>query len=67
MELYSDHEGTELDGVKAAHDDAIGVIDDPAREKLPDRDRHEFTCEVCDETGKMVFKATLTLSSEWPS
>jgi hypothetical protein len=44
---------------------AIDALPDIARERLPNGDRAEFTVTVRDEHGSDIFRATLSLRSEW--
>jgi hypothetical protein len=60
-----DESGEELPDLEAARSEAIRVLPDIARDVLPDSDRHVFVCRVRDETGKVVFRVTLSLVAEW--
>lgn len=62
---HSDPEGIELEGAKEARNTAVSVLPDVAREELPDGDRRVFVCKVRDESGMIVFIATLSLVAEW--
>lgn len=63
--LVRDEEGTELADDQAARNEAIGVLPDIARDELPDGDRREFSSEVRDASGKVIFRATLSLVARW--
>lgn len=60
-----DEEGLECSNRKAVRDYAIGVLPGIAQEALPDGDQHELVVKVRDTSGRYVFKAVLTLVSEW--
>jgi hypothetical protein len=60
-----DNEGMELSDLKAARDAAISVLPDIAREELPDGANHDFMAWVRDASGRIVFKASLLLRSEY--
>ncbi len=62
---HRDHDGFELADLASARDEAIGTLHDVARDKLPDTDRWEMLTSVRDETGHVVFRATLSFSFEW--
>jgi hypothetical protein len=60
-----DTEGVVLADGEAARKAAIAILPDLAREELPNGDRRVFVCKVRDETGTILFIATLSLVSEW--
>ena len=60
-----DDEGTELSDIHAARNQAICVLPDIARDELPDGNHREFSSVVRDASGKIIFKATLSLAAEW--
>lgn len=60
-----DGEGYELPNAEAARKAAIDALPDMARQKLPDGDRRVFAAQVRDESGAIVYVATLTLVGEW--
>jgi hypothetical protein len=60
-----DEEGLDLSDSAMARREAIGVLPDIAREELPDGDHRAFTCHVRDESGAVIFTATLSLNAEW--
>ncbi len=63
--LIRDDEGTELVDPEAARAEAIGVLPDIARDELPDGDRREFMSEVRDVSGRIIFRAKLSLVAGW--
>jgi hypothetical protein len=64
-ERSPDSEGVELPDLEEVRKKAIGVLPDLAREELPDGDRRVFVCQARDESGTVVFIATLSLVAEW--
>ena len=44
---------------------AVDALPDMARESLPDGPNRMFRVDVRDAAGKVVFRATLELKSEW--
>ena len=52
----------DLDQVRA---EAINALPEIAREALPDGDETSFAVEARDESGRVVFKATLNFKAEW--
>jgi hypothetical protein len=60
-----DSEGIECSSHRMVQDQAIDALPDMARESLPDGPNRTFRVEVRDEAGKIVFRATLELQSEW--
>ena len=63
--LIRDDKGTELPDRHAARNAAISVLPGLARDELPDGDRRQFSSEVRDASGKVIFRATLSLATEW--
>ena len=59
--LARDDFGIELDDLDEARDQAVAILPDLARDALPDGDVHDFTCEVRNEAGRIVFRAKLML------
>ncbi|TNC06526.1 hypothetical protein FF100_34320 [Methylobacterium terricola] len=64
LTVYDD-QGQDLPGPKVARDMAHLVLPDMARQKLPDSDRRTFKASVRDESGTVLYVATLTLVGEW--
>ena len=62
-----DDDGTVLPDLEAVRREAISVLPDLAREELPDGDHHIFSCDVRDESGAVIFTASLSLKAEWKS
>lgn len=60
-----DNTGQELHDLAAARDAAIGILPDIARDVLPDGDRRDFTSSVRTEHDGVVFRAKLSLTTEW--
>ena len=58
--LHRDDVGDDLDGFDEAREQCQGLLPDIAREELPDGDLHTITCEVRDETGRVVYRGRLT-------
>jgi hypothetical protein len=61
-----DDEGQEFADRKAARKDALTALTEMAR-ALPSRhtDHNRIIASVQDETGKLIFTATLSLDVEW--
>ena len=60
-----DDDGQELPDINAARDEAIGTLFDVARDVKPAGDRRDCDTRVCDESGKVLFRARLSLTPEW--
>ena len=60
----TDETGVELDGMKAARQEAARRLAELAQEILPNDDRREVVIEVKDETGQRVLVAKLSVSIE---
>jgi hypothetical protein len=60
----TDETGVELDGIKAARQEAARRLAELAQEILPDDVRRELVIEVKDETGQRVLVAKLSVSIE---
>src|SRR3954470_13225017 len=59
-----DETGVELDGIKAARQEAARRLADLSPEILLDDDRRDVVIEVKDETGQRVLVAKLSVSIE---
>jgi flagellar hook-associated protein FlgK len=57
---FVDKEGTELDDVEDARDEALETLGEIAKDKLPENDRRDFVLTV-REGGRKVLTATLSL------
>ena len=62
--VIRDDEGIECENLEAAVDEAAKVLPDMARDVLPDWDRRAFVVTVRDESGKAVYRFTLSLFGE---
>ena len=60
----TDETGVQLDGIKAARQEAARRLAELAQEILPDHDRRDVVIEVKDETGQRVLVAKLSVSIE---
>ena len=58
-----DDVGTDLPDVEAAKNEAVAILPEIAREKLPDRDHGIFTSIVRDESDRIVCRAVLSLTA----
>ncbi|OIQ71489.1 hypothetical protein GALL_468910 [mine drainage metagenome] len=57
--------GTELANLEAVADQAVAALAEIARDQLPSRSHCVLTASVRNKEGRVIFKATLTLQSEW--
>jgi hypothetical protein len=62
-----DREGLDLDSLEAAKDEAKKTLPDIVKEEMPDGDRRDFTVDVKDVAGRIVWRITLSLVVESPS
>jgi len=60
----TDQTGVELDGLKAARQEAARMLGELAREIRLDGDRRDIVIEVKDQTGQRVLVAKLSVSIE---
>jgi uncharacterized protein DUF6894 len=60
----TDQTGVEMDGLKAARQEAARMLGDLAQELRLDGDRRDVVIEVKDETGQRVLVAKLSVSIE---
>ena len=60
-----DDTGVECDDREKVRDEAIRVLPAIARDVLPDSDMHRILVKVRDETGTVVYYASLVLSASW--
>ena len=63
----SDRQGMELEGLEAAKAEAKKALPDIVRAALPDGDRRDFTVDVKDAAGQIVWRVTLSLVVESPA
>lgn len=59
-----DRKGLELEGLEAAKDEAKKALPDIVKEEMPDGDRRDFTVDVKDVAGRIVWRVTLSLVVE---
>lgn len=62
-----DHEGLELESLEAAKDEAKRTLPDIVKDEMPDGDRRDFTVDVKNAAGQIVWRITLLLIVESPS
>jgi hypothetical protein len=55
----------EFPDAKAARDNAVTTLPDIARDVMPDGSKRDFIVTVRDENGRPVFRASLSLRTEW--
>lgn len=58
--FHRDEFGEDLDGFEAARAQCQSLLPDIAREELPDGELHTITCDVRDETDRVVYRGKLT-------
>jgi hypothetical protein len=59
-----DREGLDLEGLEAAMEEAKRTLPDIVSEKMPDGNRRDFTVDVKDVAGRIVWRVTLSLVVE---
>ena len=59
--FHHDDVGDDFDGFDEAREQAQSLLPDIAREELPDGELHTITCDVRNETGRVVYRCELTL------
>jgi hypothetical protein len=62
-----DGEGMDFPDLQAARDAAHQALPAMAKQKMPDGERRHFTVSVRDDTGNVLYIATLSLSGIWIS
>jgi hypothetical protein len=62
-----DRQGLDLEGLEAAKAEAKKALPDIVRDEMPDGDRRDFTVDVKDVAGRIVWRVTLSLVVESPS
>ncbi|WP_336489303.1 DUF6894 family protein [Methylobacterium nigriterrae] len=60
-----DDDGQEFPDITAARDEAIDALFDVARDRRRAGDRSDCISSVSDESGRIVFRARLSLTPEW--
>ncbi|KAA3447288.1 hypothetical protein C7I87_27240 [Mesorhizobium sp. SARCC-RB16n] len=63
--LVSDDDGQPFESQEQARAEAIRILQDVARDEMPDRDLVKITVKVRDEAGAQVFEASLVLTAGW--
>ena len=62
-----DREGLDLDSLEAAKDEARKALRDIIWDEMPAGDRRDFTVDVKNVAGQIVWRITLSLVVESPS
>ena len=62
-----DRVGLDLDSLEAAKDEAKKTLSDIVKDEMPDGDRRDFTVDVKNAAGQIVWRITLSLVVESPS
>ena len=62
-----DRQGVDLDDLDAAQDEARKALRDVIWDELPAGDRRDFTVDVKNTAGEIVWRVTLSLVVETPS
>ena len=62
-----DRVGLDLDSLEAAKDETKKTLPDIVKDEMPDGDRRDFTVDVKDVAGQIVWRITLSLVVESPS
>ena len=62
-----DRQGVDLDDLDAAKDEARKALRDIIWDEMPDGDRRDFTVDVKNTAGEIVWRVTLSLVVETPS
>lgn len=63
--FHRDEFGDEFGSFDAARHQAQSLLPHIAREEMPDSDQHCITCEVRDDTGRVVYRGELTFEGRW--
>ncbi|MEE7446666.1 hypothetical protein MRF4_01850 [Methylobacterium radiotolerans] len=63
--FVEDDQGQDLPDAEAAREAALAALPDMARDKLPDGDHRTFCASVRDQTGVVIYEASLTLVGTW--
>jgi hypothetical protein len=63
-EFTPDRQGVELEGLNAAKDEAKKVLPDIVKDEMRDGDRRDFTVDVKNAAGQIVWRITLSLVVE---
>jgi hypothetical protein len=62
-----DRQGVELEGLEAAKREAKKAVRDIIWDAMPEGDRRDFTVDVKNVAGQIVWRVTLSLVVESPS
>jgi hypothetical protein len=62
-----DREGLDLDGLEAAKEEAKKTLTEIVKDEMPDGDRRDFTVDVKNAAGQIVWRVTLSLVVESPA
>ena len=57
--------GTEFGNLEEVADEAVAVLAEMAKDRLPSGSHRVLAASVRNKQGSVIFKATLTLQSEW--
>ncbi|UCI19150.1 hypothetical protein FJ970_29710 [Mesorhizobium sp. B2-1-8] len=60
-----DDDGQPFESREQARAEAIRILQDIARDEMPDRDLVKITVKVRNEAGAQVFEASLVLTAGW--
>jgi hypothetical protein len=59
-----DREGLDLEDLEAAKAEAKRILPEIVKDEMPDGDRRDFTVDVKDAAGQLVWRVTLSLVVE---
>jgi len=62
-----DREGLDLESLGAAKAEAKKTLSEIVKDEMPDGDRRDFTVDVKDAAGQIVWRVTLSLVVENPA
>jgi hypothetical protein len=62
-----DREGLDLDDLEAAKEEAKKTLPEIVKDEMPNGDRRDFTVDVKDVAGQIVWRVTLSLVVESPT
>jgi hypothetical protein len=57
--------GTKLPSLECIPEEAVAVLANNAKDRLPDGNHRVFSASVRNEEGLVIFTASLTLQSGW--
>lgn len=63
--VHVDEDGVILPDAQAARDEALDILPHITRESLPVGHERTYSSSVRDESGKVIYRATLSLVAEW--